>query len=306
MLFFRRRLSAFAYWFWGGLLAGVALSIPLLGRDLKIMLAWDSAAGEHPWLMHWATLSSRSFFGDGSLGALDISHLIVGMVVVVHVLSCLGLLGVRGAVYRFWSGYWLACLLCFFAVNRGMKLFFARVRPSDLLRGEIDYTLAGPFSQYEFVDALSKGSFASGHTTTALVLLPLAFLALNRAWKTAPVLFILALAWGLIVGWGRVINGSHYPTDILWAAVVCIWICAYVQERFFGPPELSGGRTGLVSRELKQAAWLALGLFLIFFTATGVKETVFRFTWWWPVATTAGGLAAWFCLQRLSAIKRSQ
>lgn len=295
----------FAHWFWAGLPVGIALSVLLLGRDMDLVLAWRSAVAEHPLLEQWGSVTSRSLFKGGRLGAQDVSHLVLGLVLAGYGLSIHGRLRERLSVLRVWSGYWLACMLCFFAVNRGMKVFFARVRPSDALRGEIDGVLAGGVSQYEFIDALSKGSFTSGHTTMAMVLLPLAFLALRRTRKYAVVLFILALAWGLFVGWGRVISGSHYPTDILWAVIVCVWICAYVQERLVRPHVLPDARERALLGDLILAAWFALGLFLVFLTATGIKEAVFRFVWWWPPASVASGLAAWFCLRRAAAIRRS-
>lgn len=287
---------SFASWFLASLLVGIALSIPLLGSDLAVMLAWEDASNNRAWLQWWASVSSRSLFGGG-LGAQDISHLLVGLVVLAYGLSFWNPIGPRQTVLRTWSTYYLACLLCFFVVNRGMKVFFGRVRPSDVMRNEQDYTSMWCIGNYELADALSKGSFASGHTTMAMILLPLAFTALGRGGRAVP-LFIIALTWGLMVGWGRVINGSHYPSDILWAIIVCIWICAYVQAHLVSPNRAAGRPPPRFLEDVRLMAFFLAGLLFFFLAATGIKEMVYRFSWWWPGTTLLAGLAAWFSLRK--------
>lgn len=294
---------SFAPWFFGGLLIGIVLSIPLIGRDLAIMVAWENAALENERLLWWAGAASQSLFGIGGLGAQDISHFFVALVIAAYVLSFWGRLGAKGAVLRIQSGYFLACLVFFFVVNRGMKVFFGRVRPSDVLRNDTDYTPMWHIGNYELADALSKGSFASGHTTMAMVLLPLAFLALKTG-RRAVVLFALALTWGLLVGWGRVINGSHYPSDILWAVIICVWICAYVQAYLLSPHQSPGKVSGPIFWDLRLILWSALALLLFFTAITGIKEIIFRFAWWWPAISALSGLGVWFCLQRVSVLQQ--
>lgn len=295
----------FANWFTVSVLVGIVLSVPLFGRDLDIMLAWEQAARDKAGLQWWANVSSRSIFSVGSLGAHDVSRLIALLVFAGYVLSFRGALARRFPSLHSGSGYYLICLLCFFAVNCGMKAFFGRVRPSDVLRGDLDYTSMWSLGHYEFADALSQGSFTSGHTTMAMVLLPLAFVALGSSRRAAlPVLlFVMALAWGLFVGWGRVLNGLHYPSDILWAVIVCIWVCVYVRDHVHVPYSSTASQA-LPLRDLRLAAWLALGLFLTFLAMTGVKEIVFRFSLWWPGATILSALGAWFCLHRVGAVQR--
>lgn len=233
-----------AAWFVGGLMVGAALSVPFFERDLEIMLRWVDAAREDAWLRWWGDFASRTCFEGGAVGAKDISHFFVALVLAAYGLSFRQAFGPRRFAWRAWATYYMACLLTFFAVNRGMKLFFGRARPSEVLRGVLDFTPLWSIGNYDFLDALSKGSFASGHTTTSMVLLPLAFLALGggRSAGTVP-LFVLALGWGAFAGWGRVITGAHYPSDIVWAVVVCVWVCVLVRECLFpakAPPEHPG------------------------------------------------------------------
>ncbi len=203
--------SFFARWFWGALLLGTVLSLMLFGRDLEIMLRWESAAREHAWLQWWATIASRSLFSAGKLGAQDVSHALLLLVLAAWAVSLRKSVAVRLPHFRAWTWYYLTCLLFFFLVNRGVKVFFGRVRPLQVLRGDLDYTPMWCIGQYELLDALSKGSFTSGHTTMAMVLLPMAFLTIGTPrFAVSFSMFVLALGWALLVGWGRVINGSHY------------------------------------------------------------------------------------------------
>lgn len=267
------------------------------------MIGWEAAARENAWLQWWATASSRSIFSGDTLGALDICYALMAAVAVGFLMSFSGKIGARWLFLRTWSVYCLACMLCFFVVNRGMKVVFARVRPSDVLRGDFDFTPMWLIGQYDLLDALSKGSFTSGHTTTAMALLPLAFLALGSGSRVISFpLFIMAIGWGLLVGWGRVINGSHYPSDILWAVIVCIWICAFVHDHLLQPHRLS-----LVCvtffQDLRLTLWFGLGVFLFFVVLAGTKEAVFGFSWWWTATTGFGAFGVWFSVRRVGVIR---
>ncbi len=80
----------------------------------------------------------------------------------------------------------------------GMKLVFARIRPELWPRL---VTENGP-------------SFPSGHTTVAAALATfVVLLAWHSRWRW-PVL-IVAVIYAFLMGYGRVVLGVHYPTDVL-------------------------------------------------------------------------------------------
>lgn len=292
---------SFPSWFAIGLLAGLALSIPFLGRDLAVMLAWEEAATDSGWLQWWARVASRSVFKGGNLGAQDISHALLILVLAAYAASFWPRVSNHHPMLRARLAYYLACLLCFFLVNRGMKLFFGRVRPADIHLGDFSFTPMWSFGGYNFFEALTKGSFTSGHTTVAMALLPAAFICL-RSWRIAAPVFVLALSWGLFVGWGRVINGSHYPSDILWAVVVCIWICAMVQTYLISPHQ--AWAESVRFWDIRLLTWFALALFFLFCVATGIKEMVFRFAWWWPAISVLASFGVWASFRRVLALTR--
>lgn len=98
-------------------------------------------------------------------------------------------------------------------LNQGLKALFNRPRPGDRL-GFLKVLVIGP--------ADHDNSFPSGHTAAAFVLFALVFLIP----RTKPLLRALAGAgfflWGIAVGAARVVYGAHYPSDVLFGALITL------------------------------------------------------------------------------------
>ncbi|MCI0711093.1 MAG: phosphatase PAP2 family protein [Chloroflexi bacterium] len=72
--------------------------------------------------------------------------------------------------------------------------------------------------------------FPSGHTASTLVLMGLAASWINRQWA-----WMLAIAAALIMGWGRMVAGVHYPQDVLGGMLVgamVLWFLIGQRARF--------------------------------------------------------------------------
>lgn len=189
------------------LLAVLTAVFRLSNADLEIC-RWCYGDGRQPW---WsATIWPWQFlyaYGPLPALALGLGGLGVGI---------LGLFWQRLRGYRT-AGFFLAALLALgpgLLVNGVFKPNWQRPRPLQI------QVFGG---SQRFVPVWGWGadlegkSFPSGHASMGFYLLAPAFLCYRRRrWALAFV--ALGLAGGLLIGAGRVAQGAHYPSDILWSA----------------------------------------------------------------------------------------
>lgn len=112
-------------------------------------------------------------------------------------------------------------VLLAFVITQGLvidvylKIAFGRARPRDLIDfgGTLVFT---PF--YVVSDQCARNcSFVSGHAGMAFALFALVFVAAER-WRRR--LFWAVLAFGLVMGWMRIIQGAHFLSDVLFSGAV--------------------------------------------------------------------------------------
>jgi len=78
----------------------------------------------------------------------------------------------------------------------------------------------------EFRFVLERGaesgyySFPSGHAAAGFYLMTPAFLLYRRRPKLAASILLLGLAAGAIIGMGRIMQGRHFASDVLWSAAM--------------------------------------------------------------------------------------
>jgi membrane-associated PAP2 superfamily phosphatase len=116
----------------------------------------------------------------------------------------------------------LALLLAFgpgLLVNGILKASWDRPRPCELVE----------FGGHEeFVSVLSierrgthcSKSFPSGHASMGFYLLAPGFLLYKQKRHWSITFFLIGLAYGLLVGLARVAQGSHFPSDVVWAGAM--------------------------------------------------------------------------------------
>jgi membrane-associated PAP2 superfamily phosphatase len=109
-------------------------------------------------------------------------------------------------------------------VNGILKPYWGRPRPVHVAEfgGQHDYRAVwGP-------GAYANGkSFPCGHASMGFFLMVPAFLIYPRNKRLAALIFGLGLAAGGVVGLARVVQGKHFPTDVLWSAV-CVYLTAWI------------------------------------------------------------------------------
>ena len=111
--------------------------------------------------------------------------------------------------------------------NAILKDHWGRPRPRDVAE------LGGmwPYEPLLTIDPLSPGkSFPCGHATMGFFFVTAYFLLRARHPRQARVALAVALAMGLAIGWARVVQGGHFPSDVAWAAGL-LWLVSAVLAR---------------------------------------------------------------------------
>lgn len=190
-----------------------ALDLTLAGRAFAREAGWASSeAGFWGWLYRLAPWPA----------------ILLGLASLAHLGASLRWASLRRHNRRAW------CVLAALAVGPGLivnatlKDHYGRPRPRQV------EAFGGP---YTYLPVLTPGphrdarSFPSGHASIAFFLLtPFFFLRHRRlAWAC----LLAGLGWGLLVGGARVMQGGHWPSDVLWAGAI-VYFTGYLASRAFG------------------------------------------------------------------------
>jgi lipid A 4'-phosphatase len=134
-----------------------------------------------------------------------------------------GLLSLRWARLRPWRnvGFFFAAVLAVgpgLAVNLVAKPWFQRPRPLHIAEfgGSQAFVLAGDRAGPDTPENVGR-SFPSGHASVGFILMAPAFVLgrRHRGWAAAFLLF--GLVWGSVLGLGRIAQGDHFFSDVVWA-----------------------------------------------------------------------------------------
>lgn len=101
-------------------------------------------------------------------------------------------------------------------VNVALKDHWGRPRPHQVeaFNGNFEYIPVwgiSPYSQH-------NSSFPSGHAAVAFYMIAPWFVLVEKRPRLARLFLVLGFGWGLIMGMVRVIQGGHFPSDVLWSA----------------------------------------------------------------------------------------
>ena len=286
--------------FW--LLVGFYFSIVFWSQDLLFVEIWEMRALTDASVDNFGNFMDRSIAeGDEGLGGQDITYLVLIPFVLIYLLSLLPQFRQKFEKPRIYAGFIIMSAIVLAIVNRGFKGFFCRARPGKAMEDPSNYTPMWTFGTLSFDDGLSSGSFTSGHTTTAVILVALGFILIktHKTWLIT-LTFTATIAWTAIMGAGRVVHGAHYPGDTLWALLVGIALIAWVYFFVLKIPEQEAGTFKLE----KIGAELVWGIYFIFFAVfilaflAGIKYTVLEFEWYWALAIVVGPIGAYLIKKR--------
>lgn len=134
-----------------------------------------------------------------------------------------------------------------YLVNSTLKEYTGRPRPREVVEFHGDKTFLYPF---QLGTAGNGQSFPSGHAAAGFALfgLALALRQINR--RRGRQVFCFTLIYGTIMGIGRMAQGGHFPSDIVWAGGTC-WLGASFLYHFIffpaGNATFSNTKKGLIS-----------------------------------------------------------
>jgi len=102
-------------------------------------------------------------------------------------------------------------------VNTVLKDHWGRPRPADI----VNFGGKAPFHQvWERGQAGQGKSFPSGHASVGFFLFAPYFILRMTSRKWAMFFLALGIFYGLLMGTGRMIQGGHFLSDVLWAGVL--------------------------------------------------------------------------------------
>lgn len=102
-------------------------------------------------------------------------------------------------------------------INGLLKPSWGRPRPTNCVQfgGDRDYHPLG-FFQGQAIDR----SFPSGHASIGFFLAVPALLLIHRHRRWALAIFAVGMTYGAMMGLGRVVQGRHFPSDIIWSLAI--------------------------------------------------------------------------------------
>jgi membrane-associated PAP2 superfamily phosphatase len=117
-----------------------------------------------------------------------------------------------------------------YLVNATFKEYTGRPRPRDIqaFGGEQKYLLPGQFGF-----AGNGASFPSGHASIGFAFFGLAVAMRFARLRAANAVFVFAIAFGMLIGLGRNIQGGHFLSDVFWSAIFMYWSAVFFANLIF-------------------------------------------------------------------------
>ena len=130
----------------------------------------------------------------------------------------------------------------------GIKPLVEHLRPASVLSSDVIHIIGV---------TLHKGSFPSGHTTTAFTLAGVICLS-----RTHPAVMIAALVLATLAGFSRAVVGAHWPMDIF-AGAFGGWLAAFIGVLLFKRLAQSKNWADLIPSQIPGRIYFNTGLLLV-------------------------------------------
>jgi membrane-associated phospholipid phosphatase len=226
--------------------------------------------GSHGWAV-FAEVMGRSLFEGERPGGGDLAALFLVGVFCLYAVSLRPTAPERVVAWRPVLGFMVvSAILTTFAYVHTLKWLVARARPDLVFDGYYPFSAWYAIGPHFVTEGIYHGSFTSGHTAQAFVLMVLAYaLAGNPATGRGPkavgwLVGVLVVGYALGMGLARCMSLSHWVTDVV-GSVVMSWVTLHVL--YYGilkVPEQQRVRKTLDRSGALQAGWeLLMGFYLV-------------------------------------------
>ncbi len=248
---------------------------------------------------NFSEFCDRSLFDGDKFGGQDLSYLLTIVVLLCYMISYIPVLGekLKLTSSRKYLGYFLSSALILTIINRGLKALVARVRPYDVAKDPSLYSPLWSMGNYDFSQALSKGSFTSGHTNVAVFLIIFAFILIktHKSWIIS-LGFIVTLGFAFLMAISRVVMEKHYLTDGLYAIIIGLAIMGWIYFFLFKIPLQESGEREEYSKmeDFRFGVLSSLFAATIFAILICLKLIISEFVWWYLIVILLGPIFAYF------------
>lgn len=145
-------------------------------------------------------------------------------------------------------------------VNSVFKPYWGRPRPREVVE------LGGHQKYQEFFRPNFGGggkSFPCGHCSVGFSYGLLFWIFLRRKKKMAYLSLVASIAFGFLMGIGRIAAGGHFFSDVVWAGLMVYWVCFWLYHHALKIPSRElADQTASANREIVNAANLTSNSFL--------------------------------------------
>ena len=285
--------------------AGILISLMLIPYDFDAVILFMQIAQDSPFFHSFAAFMDQTIFDGNPFGGQDPSFLLFLGALIGYFLTYIPAMPEKFRKLRLYFGFVIAVSLSLTIISRGFKALFARVRPSGVLEYPLLYSPMWWFGHYSFDDALSKGSFISGHTTMAVVMMSLGFISLRskKRWVTI-CSFVATGSWALLMAAGRVFEGKHFPSDTIWAIWIGVLVIIWIYYAVLKIPDQEEGEFSLhgTMAELRWTVLFLVFSVFVFGTIISLRYIFIGFIWYLPIMAIGFPIAAIFIWKRMQYI----
>ena len=287
------------------ILNAIIISIILAPIELNIIIFWSEQNISGSFLDKITFFMNRSMFDGDGFGGQDVSFIFMILSLIVYPISFIKPIKERMKTLRMYSGFLIAVGLSQTIIGRAFKAIFARVRPYQVVGDLSLYSPMWTFGNYSIDDAISKGSFISGHTMTAIYLMALAFFMLKtqKPWKII-LTFLLSFVWTILMGFSRVVDVKHYPSDVFWSMIIGFAILMWLYYSVFNIPKRESGELGIYGKG-EEFLWSLLFIIVtLLFTISIIacRYMFINFLWFQPVLIVICPIVGYFLIKGMKRI----